>query len=290
MRIAIASGKGGTGKTTVAVNLASLMSETNSGLYYVDCDVEEPNGHLFLNPEVTAKRPLFLPKPSINEELCDGCGECKVICQYNALALIGEKVLVFPELCHSCGGCTLACTRDAITEVPHEIGSIFEGKAGELMYAGGELKIGIPSAVPLIKEVKSMVPNMDDAILDAPAGTSCPVIETVRGADYVLLVTEPTPFGLNDLKIAVETVRLLGLPFGVVINRAGMRDEKTNGYCEEEGIKILSEIPNDRKAAEVYSRGQMLYTGIPGFRKYFKELFLKLTAEIESLTEKSTVI
>ncbi len=290
MRIAIASGKGGTGKTTVAVNLASLMSKTNSSLYYVDCDVEEPNGHLFLNPEVTCKRPVFLPKPSVNEELCDGCGECKVICQYNALALIGEKVLVFPELCHSCGGCTLACTKDAITEVPHEIGSLLQGKAGELMYAGGELKVGVPSAVPLIKEVKRTVPEMDDAILDAPAGTSCPVIETVRGADYVLLVTEPTPFGLNDLKIAVDTVRLLELPFGVVINRAGLGDEKTSEYCDKEGIKILSEIPNDRKAAEVYSRGQMLYTGIPGFREYFAALAAKLKSEIESLTEKSFAV
>ncbi|MCP4632191.1 MAG: P-loop NTPase [candidate division Zixibacteria bacterium] len=280
MLITVASGKGGTGKTTVAVNIASILAKSNQSLYYVDCDVEEPNGALFLNPEINSEQTFSLPKPDVIEELCDGCGICKDICRFNSIVIVRDKAIIFPELCHSCGGCTLVCPIDAISEIQEEIGVIRKGNSGDLGFIEGRLKIGIPTAVPLIKEVKKALPCNCDAIIDAPAGTSCPVIETVRGTDYVLLVTEPTPFGLHDLMIAVETVRKLNLPFGVVINRSGIGDDRVNNYCIEEGIPLMAEIPDSRSAAELYSRGKLLYEKLPEFKEIFESIPVAIKREL----------
>ena len=222
MNVAIASGKGGTGKTTVATNLAVTAAASGREVQVLDCDVEAPNAHLFLKPEIERSEAVSVPVPEVDEEKCTACGECGRICQYSAIVSLKTKPLVFPELCHGCGGCALVCPEGAITEGLREVGVVEEGSAGGVRFAGGKLRIGEAMAPPLIRAVKERA--LDDAlvIVDAPPGTSCPVIEAVRGADFVLLVTEPTPFGLNDLAIAVDTVRKLGLPFAVVVNRAGL--------------------------------------------------------------------
>ena len=226
MQIAIASGKGGTGKTTVATNLAYVASRNGQSVAYLDCDVEEPNGHIFLKPEITDRKPVGSLIPQVDAEKCTLCGECGEICQYSAIVRVGEKVLVYPELCHGCGGCSLVCPADAITEVSREIGVLETGRAGAIQFAQGLLNVGEAMSPPVIRAVKSTAFQADLTIVDAPPGTSCPVIEAVRGADFVILVTEPTPFGFHDLKLAVEMVRVLKLPFGVVINRAGLDGTK----------------------------------------------------------------
>lgn len=274
MEIAVASGKGGTGKTTVAVNLARLMVESSNRVCYVDCDVEEPNGHLFLKPTITRQWTVSLPIPSVNDKLCDGCGECKEICQFNAITVIKGKVLVFPELCHGCGGCNLVCPQKAITEIPKAIGSAMVGHSGKLEFISGKLNVGEPMAGPVIREVKKAITDNADVIIDVPPGTACPMVEAVREADYVLLVTEPTPFGLNDLKIAVDTVLKLNIPHAVIINRAGSGDEGVRNFCRHENIPIVTEIPDDRRVAELYSQGKMIYESLPQFKKYF-EIILK---------------
>jgi len=253
--MAIASGKGGTGKTTVATNLARVASRKGWSIAYLDCDVEEPNGHIFLKPEITDRRPVGAVIPQVDAEKCTLCGECGELCQYSAIVRVGEKVLVYPELCHGCGGCSLVCPEDAITEGSREIGVVETGRAGTIQFAQGLLNVGEAMSPPLIRAVKSAAPPADLTILDAPPGTSCPVIETVRGADFVVLVTEPTPFGFHDLKLAVEMVRVLELPFAVVVNRAGLDGEEIRSYCTAQRIAILQEIPDDRKLAEAYSRG-----------------------------------
>jgi len=253
--MAIASGKGGTGKTTVATNLARVASRKGWSIAYLDCDVEEPNGHIFLKPEITDRRPVGAVIPQVDVEKCTLCGECGELCQYSAIVRVGEKVLVYPELCHGCGGCSLVCPEDAITEGSREIGVVETGRAGTIQFAQGLLNVGEAMSPPLIRAVKSAAPPADLTILDAPPGTSCPVIETVRGADFVVLVTEPTPFGFHDLKLAVEMVRVLELPFAVVVNRAGLDGEEIRSYCTAQRIAILQEIPDDRKLAEAYSRG-----------------------------------
>jgi len=218
MRIAVASGKGGTGKTTIAVNLAGLIAESSKSICYVDCDVEEPNGHLFLKPVIEKEWPAVMPIPDVDETACDGCGECKEICQYNAITVIADNVLIFPELCHGCGGCALVCPQKAITEIPRAVGSVMAGNSGKVRFLSGKLNVGEPLATTVIRTVKKAIKDETNILIDAPPGTSCPVVETINGSDFVLLVTEPTPFGFNDLKLAVETVRKLGLDFGVVIN------------------------------------------------------------------------
>ena len=275
MQIAIASGKGGTGKTTVATNLAHIASRNGQCVAYLDCDVEEPNGHIFLKPEITDRKPVANPIPRVDAEKCTLCGECGEICQYSAIVCVGKQVLVYPELCHGCGGCLLVCPAGAITEAPREIGVLETGQAGAIRFAQGLLNIGHPMSPPLIKAVKSTACETDLTIVDAPPGTSCPVIEAVRGADFVMLVTEPTPFGLHDLKLAVEMVRVLKLPFGVVINRADLGGRETHSYCYAQRIPILQEIPDDRKLAEAYSRGVMACEALPGYESIFAGL-LKL--------------
>ena len=272
MKIAIASGKGGTGKTTVAVNLAILSADKGQRVTYADCDVEEPNGHLFLRPTIENTRKIGVPTPEVNPELCDGCGKCGEICRFSAIVVIVKKVLTFPELCHGCGGCSMVCPLNAIEEKPREIGVVETGAADGINYVAGKLKIGQPSATPLIREVKRSTGNEQFVIFDAPPGTSCPVIETMQGVDYVLLVTEPTPFGLNDLKLAVETARILGLPHGVVLNRAGSGDNRVNDYCRAENIDLIAEIPDDRRIAESYSRGIILTHALPEYQDRFREI------------------
>jgi len=276
MKIAIASGKGGTGKTTVATNLAWVAARKGHSVSYLDCDVEEPNGHLFLKPEITVSRPIGRLHPAVDEEKCIHCGLCGEICQYSAIVCIGEKVLVYPELCHSCGGCVLVCRPRAITEVLRESGKLEIGQAGPVNFVHGLLNIGEAMSTPLIRQVKEAAPESGLVIIDAPPGASCPVMESVRGTDFVLLVTEPTPFGLNDLKLAVEMVRALKRPLGVAINRAGSGDDQTREYCRLQGIDILAEIPDDRRVAEAYSRGVLASEALPEIRTQFEDLLGRL--------------
>ena len=281
MKIAVASGKGGTGKTTVATNLAYVASRNGQSVAYLDCDVEEPNGHIFLKPIVTNSKPVGNLIPKVDEEKCTHCGKCGEICRFSAIVCLGEKVLVFPELCHACGGCWLVCPAEAITEVPREMGKLETGNAGPIRFVRGLLNIGEAMSPPVIKAVKASAPETDLVIVDAPPGTSCPVIESIRGCDFVLLVTEPTPFGLNDLKLAVEMVRALGLPFGIVINRADVGDNEVYLYCQRNNIKILAEIPDDRRIAESYSRGELICEDLPEYVPIFDKLLKEITTEVK---------
>ena len=278
MQIAIASGKGGTGKTTVATNLAYVASRNGQSVAYLDCDVEEPNGHIFLKPQITDRKPVGNLIPRVDADKCTLCGECGEICRFSAIVLVGEKVLVYPELCHGCGGCSLVCPADAITEVSREIGVLETGRAGAIQFAQGVLNVGEAMSPPLIRAVKSTTFQADLTIVDAPPGTSCPVIEAVRGADFAILVTEPTPFGLHDLKLAVEMVRVLKLPLGVVINRTGFKGTDIRSYCTAQRIAVLQEIPDDRKLAEAYSRGVMACEALPQYEAMFTGLLKSVLA------------
>jgi MinD superfamily P-loop ATPase len=269
MIVSIASGKGGTGKTSVAVNMA--LSIKNAQL--LDCDVEEPNAHLLLHPRTSRIEPVYVLIPFVKEELCDHCGECSTFCQYNAIFVNPENVLIFPELCHSCGGCSLICRKNAISEEKHRIGTLKLASAGDLALVYGELEVGEPMAVPVIREVKRQIDNSRNVILDSPPGTSCPVIETVKGSDFCILVTEPTPFGLHDLKIAVQVLEDMQIPFGVVINRAGIGDKKVYEYCGEKNIPILLEIPFQRRIAELYSKGIPFSLEMQEWKEKFEILF-----------------
>lgn len=272
MIVAIASGKGGTGKTTIATNLAFVAAGQGLEVSYLDCDVEEPNGHIFLRPEMVKTEPVCVPVPVVDEDKCTACGKCAEICQYSAIALLGKTVLTFPNLCHACGGCMLVCPTGAITESGREVGVVEEGMAGGVRFVHGKLRIGEAMSPPLIREAKRRAHKDGLTIVDAPPGTSCPVIQAVRGSDYVVLVTEPTPFGLNDLKLAVEMLRVLKLPFGVVVNRADMGDDAVFDYCNEERIDVLLRIPDDRRIAEAYSRGQLAVDMLPEHTAAFESL------------------
>jgi MinD superfamily P-loop ATPase len=269
MIVSIASGKGGTGKTSVAVNMA--LSIRNAQL--LDCDVEEPNAHLLLHPKINRIEPVNVLIPFINEKLCDYCGKCSKFCQYNAIFVAREKVMIFPELCHSCGGCTLVCPKKAITENNRKIGTLKLASTGDLKLVYGELEVGEPMAVPIIREVKRQIDTCRSVVLDSPPGTSCPVIETVKGSDFCILVTEPTPFGLHDLKITVQVLEDMKIPFGIVINRAGIGDKKVYEYCREKNIPILLEIPFQRKIAELYSKGIPFSLEMPEWKEKFEDLF-----------------
>ena len=278
MRIAITSGKGGTGKTTVATNLAVTAARAGRSVGYLDCDVEEPNGFLFLKPRINDTRPVNVSIPKVDLAKCSGCGQCGRICQYSAIVSMNKQVLVFAELCHGCGGCWRVCPTGAITESHRQTGQLELGKAGDVQCVQGLLNIGEVMSPPVIAAVKDAAPEVDILIIDSPPGTSCPVIESVRGSDFVLLVTEPTPFGLNDLKLAVEMIRALQLPFAVVINRADVGDGETRQYCQRQRIDVLAEIPDDRQVAEAYSRGEMACDAIPQYREIYGDLLGRLMA------------
>ncbi|MBN2456402.1 MAG: ATP-binding protein [Sedimentisphaerales bacterium] len=273
MIISVASGKGGTGKTTIAVNLAQYIAASGRPVQYLDCDVEEPNGHIFLKPKIDRSQEVTIDVPEVDLKKCIGCGKCGEICQYSAIVCIKESVLTFEQLCHSCGGCMRVCPVDAIKPKPLNIGDIELGKAGNIDFISGKLCIGNVRTPSLIKEVKKHIKQDCLAIVDVPPGTSCPVVEAIRGTDFVLLVTEPTPFGLNDLKLAVDLVRKMNLPFAVAINRYGIGNDDVEKYCIAEKIKIALKLPDDRRIAEAYSTGQMIIDALSEYRKKFSELY-----------------
>jgi MinD superfamily P-loop ATPase len=272
MIVSVASGKGGTGKTLVATSLALSLSD-NYKVQLLDCDVEEPNANILLHLAVNQSQPVYIPIPKVDETKCTYCGKCAEVCAYNAIAVLKEKVLVFPELCHGCGACSYLCPESAITEKGREIGVVERGDSGNLELIQGKLDVGEAMAPPLIREVKRYIDLANMVIIDVPPGTSCPVVEAVEGSDFCLLVTEPTPFGLNDLSLAVEVVRKLGIPCGVVINRVGIGDEEVEKYCHREVIPILLRIPLDKKIAMFYSKGIPLVEGIPRWCEEFLRLF-----------------
>lgn len=276
MIISIASGKGGTGKTTVATSLALSI---NGNVQLLDCDVEEPNAHIFIKPKIHDKKSVFILIPQIDKNKCNLCGKCGEVCAYNAIAILKEKVLVFPELCHSCGSCSYLCPQNAISEINKEVGYIELGQKNNLEFIHGKLKIGEIMAPAVIKAVKKNINPAKTVIIDAPPGTSCPVIETVKHSDYCILVTEPTPFGLNDLVLAVEVLRKLAIPFGVVINRSDLGNEKVDDYCKKENISVLMRIPFKKEIALAYSKGIPIVEALPGYKKQFRFL-LEKTKEV----------
>jgi MinD superfamily P-loop ATPase len=273
MIISVASGKGGTGKTTVATNLARSIG---SGVQVLDCDVEEPNAHLFINPSFEESETVFMPVPDVDEEKCTYCGKCAEICQFKAIAVVNENLLVFEELCHSCGGCWEVCPEGAIQEGGRKLGAIEKGYSNGIEFIHGRLRVGEAMSPPLIKKVRSYQNPDKLTIIDAPPGTSCPVIASMKDSDFVLLVTEPTPFGLNDLKLAVGAAQILGIPRGLVINRSDIGDSKTKEYADEMNLPILMEIPFNREIAEAYSRGEMLVDAMPEWKEKFLELYEKI--------------
>ncbi len=282
MIISVASGKGGTGKTLVATSLAlSLQNETE--VQFLDCDVEEPNAHIFLKPAIERRETVSIPIPEIDEEKCTYCGKCAEVCAYNALAVLMNHVLVFPELCHGCGACSYLCPENAISEVEKEIGIVEMGRATQIEFIHGRLAVGEAMAPPVIRRVKEHIDPEKTVIIDVPPGTSCPVVEAVKESDYCLLVTEPTPFGLNDLTLAVETIKELDIPCGVVVNRTGVGDNKVEEYCLNEGIPVLLQIPLDIQIARLYSQGVPLVEGMPQWRPVFHGLFADIQQFMSTL-------
>ena len=271
MVIAVASGKGGTGKTTVSAALALALS-AEGPVSFLDCDVEEPNAGIFLSAEKPDEQPVEVSVPAVDAEKCTGCGACASFCRFNALAMVRGKVLVFPELCHGCGGCTLVCPSQAITERGERIGVIRRGMVGSISFADGCLDVGRAMSPPLIRALKKGIRRSGLTIIDSPPGTSCPMVTAVKGADYVLLVTEPTPFGLHDLKLAVLTMRETEIPFGVIINRSDAGDDRVVRWCDEQNIRILMQIPEDRRVAEAYSRGKTILDADGSYRERFTGL------------------
>lgn len=279
MIISVASGKGGTGKTLVATSLA-LSLEDRHRVQLLDCDVEEPDAHIFLKPVTTSHEAVYIPIPKVDENKCTYCGKCAEVCVYHAIAVLGEHVLTFPQLCHGCGACSYLCPENAISEEGREGGVVEWGHSDGIEFAHGKLNVGEAMAPPVIRKVKEQASHNGVVIVDAPPGTSCPVVESIKDSDFCLLVTEPTPFGLNDLVLAVETVRELDIPCGVVLNRAGVGDRKVEEYCLKEKILILLTIPLDTGIARLYSKGITLVEGMPQWREHFLKLFDKIEETI----------
>lgn len=273
MIISIASGKGGTGKTTIATNLAVSLK---FDVQLLDCDVEEPNSHLFIQPVIDEVNTITIPVPEVDMEKCSLCGKCGEICQFKAIVVVGDIVLSFNELCHSCGGCMEVCPEKAIIETGRELGVIEKGHRNGLEFVHGRLRVGEAMSPPLIKKVREYTRPGVLTIIDAPPGTSCPVITSMTGADFVLLVTEPTPFGLHDLKLAVGAVKILGIPCGLVINRSDMGNDQVKVYAKQEDIPVLMEIPFDRGIAEAYSRGKMIVEVMPEWEEKFAKLYRQI--------------
>jgi MinD superfamily P-loop ATPase len=277
MILSIFSGKGGTGKTTIATNLALSIGKSQ----FIDCDVEEPNANIFLKTKISNSEDISISYPEIDKTKCDYCGNCSEFCAYNALAVVPSNVLVFPELCHSCGGCELVCPKDAVNWHSRVIGRVEQGQAKEIDFYHGILNVGEMQAIPVIKALKRKVDRSKNVIIDVPPGTSCPVIESIGGSDYCILVTEPTPFGLHDLKLAVEVVRHLNIPFGVIINRDGIGDKRVEDYCQNENIPILLKIPEKRKIAHLYSKGIALVDESYEWREMFGLVFNLIKEEVK---------
>jgi len=278
MIISIASGKGGTGKTTVAVNLALSLQNVQ----ILDCDVEEPNAYIFLKPKIIGEKKAVIPVPEIDEAKCDYCGKCREVCAYHAIAVVPANdrkkgsVLIFPHLCHGCGACSLLCPKGAIKEIDKEIGVIETGEKENMLFVHGRLNIGEAMSPPVIRQAKKYINLSKTVIIDAPPGTSCPVITAVKGSDFCVLVTEPTPFGLNDLILAVEVLRKIEIPFGVVINRADIGDGKVEDYCEKENIPILMKIPFSKEIAASYSEGVPIVERDSSYQDKFINLYLNI--------------
>jgi len=289
MRIAFASGKGGTGKTTFATNLAALLAGRGVTVRLLDADVEEPDCHLFLHPQVERREPVDVLVPEVDEAACTGCGTCAEVCAFKAITVIGTTVLAFPELCHSCGACSLLCPEGAIHEVGRETGRVehsvveLRGRASFPLVTG-VLTVGEAKAVPTTRATMTTADNAsaEVVLVDAPPGTSCPVIEAVRGSDLVVLVTEPTPFGLHDLRLAVEMVRALGLRCVVAVNRADLGDDRVRRFCAAEGIEIVLELPNDRRLAEAYARGDLLIEAVDGLETTLTAAWERIAAAAQA--------
>jgi MinD superfamily P-loop ATPase len=277
MKIAVASGKGGTGKTTIATNLACSIARMGQPVQYLDCDVEEPNGHIFLRPDIEESLDVTIGVPEVDTAKCNECGKCGELCQYSAIICLKGTVMTFEQLCHSCGGCMAVCPQGAISEKQRKIGIAEFGRTDGAYFGHGKLNIGAVQTPALIKYVKQRAIDNAVVILDAPPGTSCPVVEAVKGSDLVLLVTEPTPFGLNDLELAVGMVRELKIRFAVAINRCDIGDDRVIHYCRRENIEIVLEMPNDRLIAEAYSQGIKIIDALPGYEEKFQQLYHKIS-------------
>jgi MinD superfamily P-loop ATPase len=283
MIISIASGKGGTGKTLIATSLALSLKDAHN-VQLLDCDVEEPNDHLFMNPVITHQEPVSIPVPQVNKAKCNYCGRCSEVCAYKAIAFWGKQVMIFPQLCHGCGACSVLCPQEAIREQPRPIGIIEIGCSEGVNFVHGRLNVGEAMSPPVIRKVKDYAEG-EITIIDSPPGTSCPVITAIKNSDFCLLVTEPTPFGLNDLALAVETVKELQIPCGVVINRNTDREGTVEPYCQKEGIPVLLTIPLDTEIARLYSRGITLVKGLPQWKPSFIKLYEKIQ---EIVSERSS--
>ena len=280
MIISVASGKGGTGKTLVATSLALSLKHSH-GVVLLDCDVEEPNDHVFLQPEITGSKAVSILVPKIDEDKCTYCGRCAEVCTYHAIAVLGNNVMTFPQLCHGCGACSYLCPEKAISEESRETGVVEWGHSDGVGFIHGKLTVGEAMAPPVIRKVKEYASNDGTVIIDVPPGTSCPVVEAIKGSDFCLLVTEPTPFGLNDLCLAVATVRELNIPCGVVLNRAGVGDAGVQEYCRKQKIPILITISLDTEIARLYSRGIPLVEGLPEWGESFRQLLKRVTELVD---------
>lgn len=278
MIITVASGKGGTGKTFIATSLALSINEK---LTFLDCDVEEPNSAIFLKPEIEGEEEAVKLVPSVDYEKCNFCAKCEAVCAYNAIVVVKDRVMIFPELCHSCGACSTLCPKNAIKEGERRIGVIRRGKREKIDFYEGVLDIGEPMATPLIRKVKKNKKGL--TIVDCPPGTACPAIESVREGDYVLLVTEATPFGLSDLKMAVDTfIELKPNGMGVIINKSTGNDEEIEKFCTKKNIEVLMKIPLDRTIAEGYSKGRNLIEINPVYKEKIKDIYRRIKNETDS--------
>lgn len=280
MIISIASGKGGTGKTLVATSLALSLKDKHR-VQLLDCDVEEPNDHIFLKPVITHSEAVCIQIPKVDKKKCTYCGKCAEVCAYNAIAVLPDRVLVFAELCHGCGACSYLCPEKAISEEGRETGVVEQGHSDGMEFVHGKLTIGEAMPTPVIRRVKEYANPDGVVIIDVSPGTSCPVVESIKDSHFCLLVTEPTPFGLSDLVLAVETVRELNIPLAVVLNRIGVGDNKVEEYCRKENIPILLTIPLDREIARLYSRGVTLAEGMPEWKERFIGLLDKIREMVD---------